>query len=99
MKDENKEDRLLSLLAARRSDAFWAGQKARIMAARSEIRGIARAWLLAPAAIALITAFALTRAPRHEPAAEPQAVTVAFLENLDMLDDMDVLEAVPEEEL
>lgn len=100
MKDEEKDDKLVSLLAVRRSEAFWSAQKARIMSAAAQKRGVARAWLLAPAAaMAVLTLLVLSREPRHQPQDEPRAVSTAFLEHLDLLDDMDVLEAVPEEEL
>ena len=99
MKDEEKEERLVSLLAARRSEAFWAAQRARITAGALQKSGPARAWLLAPAAAAaalLIVLLAKPRLPVHVP---ETAVSTAFLEHLDLLDDMDVLEAVSEEEL
>ena len=100
MKDTEREEKLISLLAARRTDAFWAGQKARVTAAAAERRGLAGAWMLAPAAaMAAVVIFALARAPHQAPPAAPQAVSTAFLENLDLLDDMDVLEAVREEDL
>jgi len=100
MKDEEKEEKLIALLAPRRSEAFWAMQKARIMAAAAEKPGLARAWLLAPAAVAAaLLVVVLARGPRQLPVAEPATVSTAFLEHLDLLDDMDVLEAVPEEEL
>ena len=98
MKDEEKEDKLVSLLAARRSEAFWARQKAEIMSAAGGKRLVMRLWLLAPAA-AMAAMLVLARGPR-QPLPEVQvAVSTAFLENLDLLDDMDVLEAVTEEEL
>ena len=100
MKDEEKEEKLIELLAPRRSDAFWAGQKARIMAATAEKAALARVWLLAPAAVAAaLLVVLLARDPRQLPVGEPPTVSTAFLEHLDLLDDMDVLEAVPEEEL
>jgi hypothetical protein len=100
MKDEEKDEKLTALLSARRSEAFWAGQKARIMAVAVEKPGLKRAWLLAPAAVAAaLLVVVLARAPREFPAGETQAVSTAFLEHLDLLDDMDVLEAVTEEEL
>lgn len=96
MNDE-KEKELLSLLAVRRQEAFWAGQRARILSAAPDRR--ARAWLLAPVmAAAAVLVLLLARPGVKDPPPEA-AVSTAFLENLDMLDDMDVLEAVPEEEL
>jgi len=97
MKDKEKEEKLLSLLVPRRSDVFWARQKAQIMAAVAAKRGFSRAWLLAPAGVmAALLVFALARAPRQLPMNEAPAISTAFLENLDLLDDMDILEAVPE---
>ena len=49
--------------------------------------------------MAAIVIFALARAPHQAPPPAQQAVSTAFLENLDLLDDMDVLEAVREEDL
>lgn len=99
MNDEEREKKLISLLAARRGEAFWAAQRARITAAAAEKRGPARAWLLAPAAAAVLLAVLLARPQRAPLETDPQAVSAAFIEHLDLLDDMDVLEAVPEEEL
>ncbi|HAN03836.1 MAG: hypothetical protein A2X29_05885 [Elusimicrobia bacterium GWA2_64_40] len=98
--NEEKESKLVSLLAARRSEAFWRRQKAGILRAAVEERGPRRAWLLAPAAaLAALLVLVLARNPRQPVLDEPQAVSAAFIEHLDLLDDMDVLEAVPEEEL
>lgn len=99
MKDEEREEKLAALLAPRRSEAFWAGQKARIMAAAAEGRTFSRAWLLAPVAAAALLLLVPGREPRQPAADAPPAVTTAFLDHLDFLDDMDVLEALPEEEL
>lgn len=99
MKDEEREEKLTSLLATRRSEAFWAGQRARITAAAGRSRAFPRAWLLLPVAAAALLLLVPGREPR-QPAVDVQpAVTTAFLEHLDFLDDMDVLEALPEEEL
>lgn len=99
MKDHEKEEKLTALLAPRRSPAFWAGQKARIMAAAAEGRAFSRAWLLAPAVAAALLLLMPGREPRQPVIDTEPAVTTAFLEHLDFLDDMDVLEAMPEEEL
>lgn len=100
MKDEEKEEKLVSLLAVRRSEAFWSAQEARLMSAAAGKRSFARAWALAPAAaMAALLVLVLTRGPRQSPIGEPQGVSTAFLEHLDLLDDLDVLEAVPEEDL
>ena len=100
MTDDEKEEKLIALLVTRRSDAFWAGQKARIMTAVTLKSGLARSWLLAPAAaIAALLVVVLARGPHQLPVVEAPVVTTAFLEHLDMLDDMDVLEVVREEEL
>jgi len=98
MNDEERDEKLLSLLAPRRSEAFWSAQRARILAAAPGRRGLSGAWLLLPAAAALLVAV-LVRAPRPPEVQEPPAVTAAFIEHLDLLDDMDVLEALPEGEL
>jgi len=98
MNDNEKEEKLLSLLAARRSEAFWSAQRARILSAAPRGRSAAPAWLLLPAGAALLVAV-LVRAPRPPEVQEPPAVTAAFIEHLDLLDDMDVLEALPEGEL
>ncbi|HBB67646.1 MAG TPA: hypothetical protein DCZ93_10195 [Elusimicrobia bacterium] len=99
MNEDEKERKLLSLLAPRRSEAFWAAQRARIASSAAERKGPARAWLLAPAAAAALLAVLLVRPQREPMQTEPQVVSAAFIEHLDLLDDMDVLEAVPEEEL
>ena len=99
MKDEEKENELLSLLAVRRPEAFWLRQKNAITRAAYEKNAVSRAWLLAPAAAAAaVLVMFLARTPQQAPAPET-LVSTAFLENLDLLDDMDVLEAVPENEL
>lgn len=99
MNDE-KEEKLISLLAVRRGAAFWPRQKAAILRLAGEERGARPAWLLAPAAaLAAILVLVLARGPRQELPSDPQAVSVAFIEHLDLLADMDVLEAIPEEEL
>ncbi|HBA59265.1 MAG TPA: hypothetical protein DCZ92_00290 [Elusimicrobia bacterium] len=100
MNDDEKDKKLLSLLAAPQSEAFWTRQKEAIIAATRRKSGPARAWLLVPAAglAALLVAVfgSQLQGPRSD---APQAVSTAFLEHLDLLDDMDVLEAIPEEEL
>jgi len=98
MKDEEKEKKLLSLMEVRRPEAFWRRQRNAIIGAAAEKRGSARAWLLAPAAAAALV-FVLARLPGPPSEPETQVVSTAFLEHLDLLDDMDVLEAVPENEL
>jgi len=100
MNDDEQDKKLLSLLAAPRSEAFWTRQKTEILAATRRKNSLARAWLLVPAAglAALLVAVFGSRLQQPHPVA-PQAVSTAFLEHLDMLDDMDVLEAIPEEEL
>lgn len=95
--NEDKEKELLSLLSARRPEAFWAGQRARILASAKAPRP--RAWLLAPVIAAAAVLVVLLARPGEKAAPPEAAVSTAFLENLDMLDDMDVLENVPEEEL
>lgn len=103
---EEKEKKLISLLAVERPEAFWAAQRERIMSAATRPRP-ARFWL--PAAVVaavMIAALALPwRTDRPPvtlqaplPADEPP-VSPAFLEHLDLLADMDVLESLPEEEL
>ncbi|MHB0994946.1 MAG: hypothetical protein ACYC2I_01110 [Elusimicrobiales bacterium] len=94
--NEEKEKELLSLVAVRRPDAFWARQRAEILSAAKS--GPARAWLLAPAAAAVLLVVLLAN-PKQEAPPPEAAVSTAFLDHMDMLDDMDVLEAVPEEEL
>ncbi len=98
MNDE-KEKKLLSLLEVRRPEAFWNRQRGGILAAAAAPRHRA-AWMLVPAAAAaalLLMLLGRPKAPAPQPG--PQMVSVSFLENLDMLADMDVLEAVPESEL
>lgn len=100
MKDDEKENKLISLLAVRRPEAFWQRQQNAITGAAAKSRGSSRAWLLAPAAAAAaVLVVFLARLPGPAPAPETQIVSTAFLEHLDLLDDMDVLEAVPENEL
>ena len=101
MKDEEKDEKLISLLAVRRSDVFWARQKTEIMSIATQKHVAQRAWLLAPVLgmAALLVMVMSPRAPRQLPADGDKVVNTAFIEHLDMLADMDVLEAVPEEEL
>lgn len=95
--NEDKEKKLVSLMAVRRSEAFWERQKD-VIRNRASAPSRPRAWLLVPAAAAAALAFMLVRPADRLPPPET-AVSTAFLENLDMLDDLDVLEAIPEEEL
>ncbi|MEW5906801.1 MAG: hypothetical protein AB1734_08505 [Elusimicrobiota bacterium] len=108
---EEKEKKLLSLLAVERPEAFWSAQRERIISAAgggaAARRRPARLWLPAAAAAAvMIVALALPwrsdRPPAAlrtpSPAVEPP-VSPAFLEHLDLLADMDVLESLSEEEL
>ncbi|HAH32424.1 MAG TPA: hypothetical protein DCL44_08960 [Elusimicrobia bacterium] len=100
MKDDEKAIKLVSLLAVRRSDAFWARQRAQIMAAATEKHSLTRAWFLAPAAaMVALMVFVLARGPWLPHMEEQQMVSTAFIESLDLLEDLDVLEAVSEEEL
>jgi hypothetical protein len=98
MKDEKKEKKLVSLLEVRRTEAFWFRQKNGIIGAVSEKSAVSGGWLLAPVAAAALVIF-LARMPGPAPEPDTKAVSTAFLEHLDLLDDMDVLEAVPENEL
>lgn len=100
MKDDEKEKKLIELMAVERPEAFWLRQKRAISGAAAGSRAASKTWLLMPAAAAAALAVIfLVRQP--EPAADYKvpSVSTAFLENLDLLDDMDVLEAVPESEL
>lgn len=100
MNDTGKEEKLISLLEVRRTDEFWAEKKEAILAAARPLPAVARTWLLVPAAaLAMVLVLVLSRVPKPEPAAVQQPVSVAFLEHLDFLDDMDVLEAISEDEL
>ncbi|MDD2805171.1 MAG: hypothetical protein PHV33_06420 [Elusimicrobiales bacterium] len=100
MNDEEREKKLLSLLAPRRSEAFWAAQRSRALAGTAGKRASRRAWLLAPAAaLAALLVILSARAPHRQPPADSPAVSTAFIEHLDLLDDMDVLEAIGEEDL
>jgi len=100
MKDEQKEQKILSMMAARRPDGFWEAQKKRILGAVEENPRNYRAWLFAPvAAAAVVMVFVLARGPSQVTPDEPGSVSTAFLDHLDLLDDMDVIESVPEEEL
>ncbi len=98
MNDEANEKKLLSALAVRRPESFWAGQRAAIGGA---LRPPARApWVLLPAAaLAAFLVVVLAEKTRRPFVPEPQAVSLAFIEHMDMLADMDVLEAVPEGKL
>jgi hypothetical protein len=98
MNDE-KEKALFSLMAVRRHEAFWQRQKKEILAAASGVPAHRKVWLLAPAGVLAALVFFAVRP--HSPAPDPEnrLVSAAFLEHLDMLDDMDVLESVPEKEL
>jgi hypothetical protein len=98
MNDE-KEKKLFSLMAANRHEAFWQRQKKEILARTSAAPSHRKAWLLAPAAAAAALLFFVVRPQAPAPVPENQLVSTAFLEHLDLLDDMDVLEAVPENEL
>ncbi len=98
MRKDEREQRLSELLQVRRTEAFWAAQQARITAAAAR-PAPPRRWLLMPAAaLSAALLLVLARDLRRQPEPQP-AVTAAFIEHLDLLDDMDVLEAVPEEEL
>lgn len=100
MKDEEKEKKLISLLAVERPEAFWTRQKKEIIGTVSGKRMTSRAWLLVPAtAMAGLLVFAAGRGSRQVVLDEAPSVSTAFLENLDLLDDMDVLEAIPEGDL
>ena len=96
--NEEKEKKLYSLLAAKRPEVFWARQKAAILAGTS-IRRPSIAWLLAPAAAAAALLLFFFPKYAHFSPPEEAAVSTAFLEHIDLLDDMDVIEAVPEDEL
>ena len=97
MNYDEKEKKLFSLMEAKRPEAFWAAQAACIKAGAAG-RPF-RAWVLAPVlGAAAVLVLLLARPGVRQPPPEA-AVSTAFLEHLDMLDDMDVLEAVPEEEL
>lgn len=96
--NEDKEKKLISLMAVRRHDAFWQRQEKEILAAAAGRPSHRKAWLLAPAA-ALAALLFFTGRPQTPVPAPENLVSTAFLEHLDMLDDMDVLEAVPENEL
>jgi hypothetical protein len=98
MNDE-KEKKLFSLMAARRHEAFWQRQKKEILAAAAGAPSRRTTWLLAPVAALSAMLFFAVKPQTPAPAPETQLVSAAFLENLDLLDDMDVLEAVPENEL
>ena len=97
--NEEKEKELLSLLAVKRHEAFWQRQKREILARAGAAPSHRKAWLLASAAAAAALFFFISRPQAPAPVPVAQLVSTAFLEHLDMLDDMDVLEAVPENEL
>jgi len=97
--NDDKEKRLISLLAVRRHEAFWQRQEKEILAAAAGRPSHRKAWLLAPAAALAALLFFTAKPQTPAPAPENQLVSTAFLEHLDLLDDMDVLEAVPENEL
>lgn len=96
--NEDKEKELISLLAVRRHEAFWQRQKKEILASSCARPSHRKAWILAPAA-ALAALLFFTGRPQTPAPAPESLVSTAFLEHLDLLDDMDVLEAVPENEL
>lgn len=101
MNAEEKEKKLLSLLRVERGEAFWSARRETISAAARADRPAGRAWLLLPAAAAaVLLLFVLPErsGPPKPPPAEA-SVSGAFLENLDLLADMDVLESLPEEVL
>ncbi len=95
MNGDEKDKRLFSLMAVRRGEAFWAGRRAAIISAVAE-KGQARRVVLPALGLAAALLLVLL-APWRRPEPEQPAVSAAFLENIDMLDDMDVLEALPEE--
>lgn len=100
MNDEERENKLISLLAPRRSEAFWAAQRSRVLAVAPGKSASGRAWLLAPAAaLAALLVILSARAPHRQPSEESPALSTAFIEHIDLLDDMDVLEALGEEDL
>ncbi len=96
MNADDKEKKLLGLLAPRRSEAFWAGRRAEIVSSARR-RPLGRLVMVPALGVAVALLIVLLH-PRKE-APDRAVVSAAFLENLDMLDDMDVLEAVPEDRL
>lgn len=101
MNAEEREKKLLNLMRVERGEAFWAARREAISAAARADRPAGRAWLLVPAAAAaalLLVAMPERGGPPQVPPMEA-SVSGAFLENLDLLADMDVLESLPEEVL
>lgn len=101
--DSEKNDReVFAALRADRPEEFWQNQRAAIMRAlprRVAPSKRADGWKLAPALAALFIAAAwLFRHEKPLPPAPPQA-DAQMLENLDLLNDMDLLERIPEKEL
>ncbi|NLO91588.1 MAG: hypothetical protein GX410_06325 [Elusimicrobia bacterium] len=100
--DSEQNDReLFSRLGVRKPDEFWEKQRADVMKALPERRTarqpLAR-WQLAPVLAALLIAAAWLF--RHEkPLPAPQQNETQMLEHLDMLDNMDLLERIPDKEL
>lgn len=92
------DDKLFKLLKVERPETFWAAQKARIMDRVRASRPAAPWWVLAPA---LAGALALTVFWRGEPrelkqGEVPPQAEWALLEQLDLLEDLDTVEALGE---
>ncbi len=97
--NEEKEMKLLSLMAVGRSDGFWLRQRNHILARTSVSGRGAGRWLLVPAAALAAMLLFVARHRPEAPVHEVQKVEISFLENLDLLSDMDVLESIPEDKI
>lgn len=104
MKPDNEQNdkQFFSALGAEKPEAFWRAQRASIMDAlpsRTTAQFRLTGWKLAPAFATLALGAAwLFYHEKPQPPAPPQA-DARMLENLGLLDEMDLLERIPEQEL
>lgn len=89
----SEDDRLFDALKAKKSEAFWKAQKARILGRLKPGRPGVAGWAWAPAAAALALGLFWTRRPAPPAAIEaPPQAEWALLEQLDLLEDLETLE-------
>jgi hypothetical protein len=93
--NENEDEKLWRALSVPKSDAFWRGQRKRILERIEERPSRKAVWGLAMAAASLALVFTLHRRPASPPTADPAVQELGMLQNLDLLEDMDVISTLP----
>ena len=100
--NEQNDNQFFSALRAKKPETFWRTQRASIMNAlpsRAAAQVRLTGWKLAPAFATLALGAAwLFYHEKPQPPAPPQT-DARMLENLGLLDEMDLLERIPEKEL